>query len=266
MHFVPLNFTDPGFNPAHKADFQLLIILNQQTFNYAVRHPATQRLVRLSTGNQLSELFEPQNHSGLFTSSYQKIIVAVETNSFCLIPDTVFTPESLLDFAAFLSVKEADVILTDQIENGQNTVIFTFPEDLTQKIATQFGTTKIQFAPKSWIKTVVDAKLSGQNLHLFLDENYLQLLFSDQENIRFYNQFSCSTVDEIVYYTALVTQQLELKPEETTLIICGRAEAGSEQLLRLDEFFKAVTLFASPEFKQQNTLQQHQVVDFLSLS
>lgn len=266
MHFVPINFFDPNFNPEYTADYQLIIILDSEKFSYAVRHSITNRLVRVSTDNMLNELFDPQYHAGVFTSNYQKIIVAAQTKSFCLIPDAVFTHENLPDFAAFLSVKEADVILTDQIENGQNTVIFTFPEDLTQKIATQFGTIKIQFAPKSWIKTVVDAKLSGQNLHLFLDENYLQLLFSDQENIRFYNQFSCSTADEIVYYTALVTQQLELKPEETTLIICGRAEAGSEQLLRLDEFFKAVVLFASPEFKQQDSLQQHQVVDFLSLS
>lgn len=266
MHFVPLNFTDPGFNPAHKADFQLLIILNQRTFSYAVRHPATQKLVRLSTGNQLNEVFEAQSHSGLFTSSYQKIVIAVETDSFCLIPDAVFTHENLMDFAAFLLVKEADVILTDQIENGQNRVIFTFSEELIRKIEAQFKTTEIKFAAKSWIKTVIQAKLPGQNLYLFLAENQLQLLFPEQENIRFYNQFTCSTTDELVYYTALVAEQLKLKPEETTLIICGRVEADSEQLLRLDEFFKAVTLFASPEFKQQNTLQQHQVVDFLSLS
>lgn len=266
MHFVPINFSDPNFNPEYTADYQLIIILDSEKFSYAVRHSITNRLVRVSTDNALNELFDPQYHAGVFTSNYQKIIVAAETKSFCLIPDAVFTHENLPDFAAFLSVKEADVILTDQIENGQNTVIFTFPEDLTQKIATQFGTTKIQFAPKSWIKTVVDAKLSGQNLHLFLDENYLQLLFSDQENIRFYNQFSCSTADEIVYYTALVTQQLELKPEETTLIICGRAEAGSEKLIRLNEFFKAVTLFSTADFQQQDSLQQHQVVDFLSLS
>ncbi|MGI4750543.1 MAG: DUF3822 family protein [Janthinobacterium lividum] len=263
MHFVPINYSDPGFNPAFTADFELLILLNRDTFSYAVRHPATQKLVHVSSGNPLNELFEPSAHTEVLCSSYQKIIIAVETQSFCLIPDAVFTPENLLDFAAFLSVKEADVILTDQIESGQNTVIFTFPEELVRKLETKFQATKFKFAPKSWIKTVIDANLTGQNLYLLIEDNQLQVLFPDQENIRFYNQFSCSTTDELVYYTALVADQLKLKSEETSLVICGRIEAGSEQQLRLKEFFKEVTLFTTPNFKQRN---QHQVVQFLNLN
>ncbi|MVN23176.1 DUF3822 family protein [Mucilaginibacter arboris] len=265
MHFVPINYSDPGFNPVHTADFQLMVILSQDTFSYAVRHPATQRLVSVSTDNPLTELFELQNNLGLLTSSYQKVVVAVETPSFCLVPNAIFTPDNLLDFAAFLSVKEADVILTDEIENGQNKVIFTFDEGLVQKLAAHFNTTKIEFAPKSWIKTVIQAELPGQNLYLMIEKDQLQVLYPERKNVRFYNQFSCSSIDELVYYTALVAEQLKLKPQETALIICGRAEAGDEQVLRLRQFFKEASLFNTPAFKQRNNLQQHQVVNFLGL-
>jgi len=265
MQLIPLNFTDPGFDPAYTADFQLLLIINQDTFGYAVRHPATQRLVRVSTGNPLVGLFEQQGSPEL-TSSFQKIVVAVDTNSFCLVPDAVFTPENLLNFASLLLVKETDVILTDQIENGQNSVVFTFSGEVVRKLEDRFNTKKIEFAPKSWIKTVFKAQLPGQNLYLFLEGNRLQVLFPDQEKIRFYNQFSCSTTDELVYYTALVAKQLKLKPEETDLIVCGTIEAESIQLPHLKEFFNGVTLFGTEDFKEHNHLQQHQVVQFLGLS
>lgn len=266
MHFVPINFTDPGFNPAYTADYQLIIILDSEKFSYAVRHSITNRLVRVSTDNALNELFDPQYQAEVFTSNYQKIIIATETKSFCLIPDAVFTHQNLPDFAAFLSVKEVDLILTDQLLNGENTVIFTFPEDLVQKIAAKYPSAKIQFAPKSWIKTVFDAKLSGQNLYLFLEENSLQILFPAQENIRFYNRFDCTNADEVVYFTALVADQLKLKPEETNLIVCGRVEAGSGPMLLLQGFFKDVNLFSTSGFLQKDVLRQHQIVQFLGLS
>lgn len=265
MHFVPINFSDPGFNPAYTADFELLVILNKQTFSYAVRHPATQKLARVSTGNLLSGLWEPGSNSEVIGAAYQKVIIAVETNSFCLIPNVVFTREDLLDYTAFLLIKEADLILTDQMESGQNTIIFTFPAEISSKLTVHFNTSKIEFAPKGWIKTVMQAQLSGKNLYLFLEENRLQLFFPEGENIRFYNQFDCSTLDELVYYTALVAGQLKLKPEETSLILCGMVETGGGQQLRLQQFFKEVTLFNTIDFTQYPALPQHQIVQFLGL-
>ncbi len=266
MHFVPLNFTNPGFNPAYTADFQLIIILNQDTFGYAVRHAVTKKLVRLSTGNQLAGLFKPRDQANELNSTYQKIIIGVETESFCLIPDAVFTTENMLDYAAFLSVKEADLILTDQIENGNNTVIFTFPEEIILQLQAQFNTTEIKFATKGWIKEVFEAPASGANLYLHLGENQLHILFPALDNIRFYNRFSCSTTDELVYYTALVAQQLKLKPEATSLIICGGTEANSEELQRLKAFFKEVSLFSTPNYEQPGNLPQHKLVGFLGLN
>lgn len=266
MHFVPINYSDPDFDRCDLTKFLLLIILNQDTFSYAVRNPVTQQLVGISTGNSLNQLFGQNENPEILGKSYQKTIVAIQTNSFCLVPDTVFMPENLPDYAAFLSVKEADVVLTDQIENGKNTVVFTFPEVLVEKIKTQFPSVAIQFAPKSWIKTVFAAKLSGQNLYLYIEEKSLKILFPDQENIRFYNQFDCTSTDELIYFTALVADQLKLKPEETNLILCGRVEANGESILRLQHFFKNVKLFFAADYRQQSNLPQHQIVDFLSLS
>lgn len=266
MHFVPINFTDPGFNPAYTADFHLIIILNKVTFSYAVRNVVTQRLVRVSTENMLDGLFKPHHQNQELALTYQKVVIAVETDSFCLIPDAVFTTENLLDYAAFLSVKEADLILTDQIENGNNTVIFTFPKALLRQLETQFKTTEIKFAPKGWIKEVFKADFSDLNLYLYLGENQLQLLFPALKNICFYNRFDCSTLDELIYFTTLVARQLKLKPEATTLILCGNTEAGSEEMLRLKVFFKEVNLFSTADYQKQDGLPQHQVVNFLGLS
>ena len=263
MHFVPINFSDPGFNPAFTADFELLVIINQHYYGYAVRHPATQRLVRVNTEIPLDELWNVEKSSELMGTAYKKVLIAVETESFCLIPNAVFSQEDLLDYTNFLVVKEADVVLTDQMESGQNRVIFTFPGEVIGKLNAQFQTSKIEFAPKGWIKAVMQAQLSGQNLYLYLEENRLQLLFPEGENIHFYNQFDCSTLDELVYYTALVTEQLKLKPEETPLILCGRIAAGGEQMLRLQQFFKEVTLFETTDFTQNSALPQYQVVQFL---
>ena len=265
MHFVPINFSDPGFNPAYTADFELLVIINQHHFGYAVRHPATQRLVRVSTGNGLDELWRQQEVAELIASNYKKVNIAIETQSFCLIPNAVFTDEDLLDYTKFLVVKEANVILTDQMESGQNTVIFTAPAEIIHKVTALYDSPKIEFAPKGWIKTVMQAQLPGQNLYLYLDENRLQLLFPEGKNIRFYNQFDCSNLDELVYYTALVAEQLKLKPAETMLILCGRIEEGSEQQLHLQQFFGKVNLFNSADFRQHSALKQHQVTNFLGL-
>lgn len=266
MHFIPIKFSDPDFDPAYTAGFQLLIILNQQYFSYAVRHPVSQRLVFLSTHHPLTQLFELQGRAELLNSAYQKVIIGLETNSFCLIPDAVFTTENMADFAAFLSVKEADVVVKDQIENGDNTVIFTFPEQLISKLASQFNTTDFKFAPKGWIKTVLQQQPAGQKLYLFLADNQLQVLYPDQKNIRFYNQFSCSSPDELIYYTGLVSNQLKLNQHETSLVVCGFVEPNSKEMLRLREFFKEVNFFTTNTgFKQQPALQHHQVVDFLGL-
>ncbi len=266
MHFVPINFSDSGFNPDYAADFQLVIIVNQESFDYAVCHPATNRLIRISTGLPLKELFDAQKQEKFSASKYQKVVIAAESKSFCLIPDAVFTSENLPDYAAFLSVKEAELILTDKISNGENTVIFTLPEDLVKQINVQFPSAKIQFAPKSWIKTVFDYQSSGQHLHLFITENALKILHSDQQNIRFYNQFDCTTTYEIIYFTALVASQLSLKPEEITLIIYGEVETDSEPMLRLPDFFKEVSLFSASGIKQHSLLKQHQIMQFLGLS
>lgn len=266
MQLSPINFSDSGFNPDYTADFQLIIILSAGGFSYAVCHPVTRRLIRVSTNCPMAALFDPQNQKTFAASHYQKVTIAADTNSFCLIPNTVFTTENLGDFAAFLSVKEADLILTDQLSNGENTVIFTLQEALVKQIEAQYPSAKIQFAPKSWIKTVFDTRPENQNLYLFLAENTLKILYPDQENVRFYNQFDCTTADETVYFTALVADQLKLKPAETSLIICSEAEDGSEAMLLLQTFFKQVLLFSASDLKQHNQLKQHQIIQFLGFN
>lgn len=266
MHFVPINYSDSDFYQLDTAGFQLLITLNEEYFSYAIRDNLTQNLVKVITNQSVATLFNDLINTNLFSSDYQKTIIAVQSNSFCLIPESIFNEEDTSEYAAFLSVKEADLILTDHIENGQNKVIYTFPEQLIRQIEVHFPSAEIVFAEKSWIKTACKSADINQSLHLYLTEKRLHILLPEQGNIRFYNQFDCSTTDELVYYTALVASQLQLNPEETTLILSGRIETETEQILCLQQYFKAVVLFSSAGYLQQNSLPQHQMVEFLGLN
>ena len=79
-------------------------------------------------------------------------------------------------------------------------------------------------------------------LYLEIGIDSLQILYFFAGSLRFYNVFEINDEDDIAYFSVLVAQQLNLNPQNTTLVLSGIVDKPDNKFGTLSEFFSKVEL------------------------
>ena len=94
----------------------------------------------------------------------------------------------------------------------------------------------------------------------------MQLLYFSLNTLRFYNTFDFRSEDELAYFTSFVTEELNLKPQNITLVVSGDVIAGDKNLIRLAYFFPKIELNGLKVLELPGQIQSHKLLSLAALS
>jgi hypothetical protein len=255
------NSTD--LNTDQSAGYTLLVKIGLNSFSYAVAGQG--RLLVLKENLSLVELGQTSDSNSMLFSDYKYRFVSIPHTGFTLVPASLFKPEKVADFARFLDVKPDEKVFSQRLD-ADNQVIFKTDKLLIDLLADKFGINSIVFSPKGWIKLTAASNPSDHQLYLNVDGERVEFLNFKDGKLRFYNSFEFKTADELAYFAMLVTNELELSPQDITIVLSGRIGVEDGNGSSLTRFFGGVELNKMTALILPDQTTSHDILTLTALS
>ena len=218
------------------SNYTLLLQIYPATFSYAIVFE--DKLQAWAKDCELLVLDDPGSEHELLNYEYKKVVAGLQSTGFTLVPNALYNENRIADFARFLDVKPNEKIFAQPLD-ADNHIIYKVDERVVETAAI-YGLRKTVFINKGWINAIAGNNPSNETFYLNVDKEQVDILNFNNGKIRFYNSFSFANPDELVYYAALVAQQLQLQPKDINLVVSGDIEETDENASRLSEFFASV--------------------------
>jgi len=256
------NYNDNSFNLAQAYSYTLLLQVETTSFSYAVVHQ--NKLLVSSQNCDLNELSQPNQLSDLLSATYQKVVIGLPATGLTLVPNNLFSENYAADFARFLDVKDHEKALAQTLDE-RNAIIYKTSASLVNAVE-KFGIQNTVYAAKGWIKAIEKSDPPADTLYLEIGNATVQILYIYSGALRFYNTFDFKTTDELAYFTTFVSEELNLKPQNTNLVVSGDVNVGDKHMSRLTDFYSKVELNDLKILELPGQISAHKILALAALS
>jgi hypothetical protein len=256
------NYHDNSFNLDQAGNYVLLLQVKGASFDYAIVHD--NRLLVYVQNTPLDELSNPKHLRGLLSASYKKAVIGLSATALTLVPNDLYSDEQAAIFARFLDMQEDENVLTELLDN-QNHLIYKTGANITSVVG-KLGLHNVVYTAQGWIKAIAGSSPPNSNLYLNIAGDTVHFLYFSFGSLRFYNRFEFKNPDELVYFTARVTEELTLSAEDTTLFVSGDAYEWDVNLTRLKEFYANVELNNLQVLELPSQVAAHKILPLAALS
>lgn len=256
------NYTDNSFNLYQAYSYTLLLQVESTSFSYAVVND--NHLLVSAQNCDLQELLQPRALNDLLSATYKKALIGMPASALTLIPNSLFKEERISGFARFLDVKDNEKVFAQPLD-GVNSIVYKTDESLVSTIQ-KFGLQNTVHAAKGWIKAIAKTNPPNSNLYIEVGKDKVHFLYFSLNVLRFYNAFEFKGEDELAYFTTFVTEELNLKAQNITLVISGDVTAGDKNLTRLAYFFPKIELNSLKVMELPGQVQPHKILSLSALS
>ncbi|MDB5142379.1 MAG: hypothetical protein JWQ66_1092 [Mucilaginibacter sp.] len=257
------HYRNPDFNAEQTDRYTLLVQAGIASFSYAIVDE--NRLLVLEENIGIDELNEPSEEHSILSGYYKQRIIGLPQNGFTFVPVSLFKPELAADFARFLDVKENEKAVSQPLDE-ENQVIYKANETIVNAIAEKFDIKNTVFSAKGWIELTAANNPTNHDLFVNVDNDQVELLNFRDGKLRFYNSFEFKTADELVYFAMFITEELQLHPQNITLVLSGDISPGDENYNRLAKFFGKVELNNLKTVDLPQEIASHTVLTLTALS
>jgi hypothetical protein len=256
------NYHDSTFNLDQAGNCILLIQVKAASFDYAIAQD--NRLMVYVQNTPLDELTNPKHLRNLLSAPYKKITIGLPAAALTLVPESLYSEDQVAAYARFLDVQQNEKVLAQPIDD-QNQVIYKSGAELISAVE-KFGFQNTVYTARGWIKAIAGSNPPNSNLYLDLDGETVQFVYFSFGKLRFYNRFEFKNSDELVYFTALVSEELNLVAGETTLVISADAIEWDRNLTRLKEFYPNIQLNNLQILELPPQIAAHTILPLAALS
>lgn len=261
MSEYSFTYKSDSFSVAKAHDSVLFIKACKAEFSILIAEDG--RLLAWKDKCALADLAGDEDLGELLTAPFKKAVVGLTPEALTLVPTELYDADNVLDYARYLDVKAEDRVFASQLD-AENQVICRIDHAVTDALASRFNLRDTVPAYRGWLAAI--AKGEPLNHGIYLDVNCGQVTMANFNGgkLRFYNTFSVSDVNDILYYALFVTQQLDLQADYTSLIVSGVCPASDFD--KLNEFFRMVKYNDLKAIDVPMGVPAHQVMALASLA
>lgn len=256
------HYTSDDLSLTQAHSYTLLLQVEANSFNYAVL--SGKQLLAWGENYSLDELRDPQQLRDILTANYQQVITGLASTGFTLLPRSLFDKDRIADIARLLDVSNTEKVNAETLD-GQNVIIYKVDEVLSYAVK-DLDNQKTVFTDAGWIKAITADYPLTNNVYLNIGNDVVSIVNFTNNKLRFYNNFSFKNHEELAYFCALVTTELEIKPESTKLIISGDINNTDRYFTYLKDFFGDVQLNNIRLLTLSDKVAPHKILSLSALS
>lgn len=180
----------------------------------------------------------------IFNLQYEKIIIAIDAESFILVPTSFNEEQKSTAWQKFQNKANKDEVVLSQVIDNES-VVYSISKNIYDILDNHFENKEfifgdfglIQFSRKNEEKVV--AQIYG---------NAISIAFHDNEKLRYYNRFKCQDVNDFLYYILLAFKTLELDPHINQLYIGGLIEQEAPLYKEIWGFIENISIIEKHDY------------------
>ncbi len=256
---------DDEFNVDSIPEYTLSMQIGNKSFRFCILDTRVNKCLWLEDYSFSSILFTEQlldqlnlifdDHMVLQAGFWQNIFLSFQNQQFTLIPEAVFKPEQAADYlqlAADTTLEPMDVHYYKHVSSGMVNV-FAAQRKTIDWFKAVYLNKHIQLVhhTSAFIEGLKYNNSSSakpsQTLSILIEESYLTIALVDGQQLEFCNTYYYTSVQDFVYYTMLVMQELKLNPETCKVILYGGISHDSAIFNTLYKYIRNVNFGAKPK-------------------
>jgi hypothetical protein len=261
MSDYPFTYHSSSYSLDKAADYGLFIKAGKKDFSLLIAEGG--RLVAWKNHCVAAELDNDFDLGRIMAQQYKNVIIGLEPEALTLVPKELFVAEHASDYARFLDVTPEDKVFAS-VMDSDNQVIYKTGNALVDKLLKKFNVQQTVPAHRGWLAAIAKSEPANYTLYMDVSDDQITLLNFNGGKVRFYNCFSVSDVNDILYYSLFVAERLELQPDYTTVIVSGRSAASDFD--KLGEFFRIVKYNDLTVLETPQGVPAHQMLALAALA
>lgn len=256
------HYTSEDLSLTQAYNYTLLLQVDVNSFSYAII--SGKQLLAWGENYSLDELRDPQQMRDILTANYSKVITGLQANGFTLLPNSLYDSSRTADIARLLDVTDAEKVCAETLDS-QNVIIYKVDETLTYATK-DLDNQQATYTDTGWIKVIAANYPLSIDLYLNITGDTVAFVNFTNSKLRFYNTFKFKSHEELAYFCALVATELEIKPENTKLILSGDINSTDKYFVYLKDFFGDVKLNTIAVLDIPHNSESHKILSLAALS
>jgi hypothetical protein len=210
----------------------LLQVLSKSSAAFAITHHNK----ILAYNHQVDLGDNTADITALLNAHYQQVVVGLPATAFMLVPSVIFDASKATDMARFLNPASGEKVFIQPFDKD-NHIVYKADQQVLSALPAHFDLGKATYACKGWAAAIAAHHPADHDIYLNMNSGRLQVLNFNQGVVRFYNQFECNNEDELVYFTSLAVQELQLNAKYIKVVVSGSIQHNDTFMSRLGEFY-----------------------------
>ncbi|WP_157807462.1 DUF3822 family protein [Hymenobacter chitinivorans] len=183
-------------------------------------------------------------HDLLSQTSWNQVRLAVQNRAFTLLPAPLLRPG---DEAAYLRLHHAldaehETVGRYAHSSLEMVSVFAAEKALTNWFRATYPTGKILHQTSALLEGIIHQSEVGapRRLYLSLGHQEVTIVAVRDKRLEFCNVFAFATAEDLIYYTILVMQELQLNPDQDGVVVWGDLMHDSELFTILRKYIRNI--------------------------
>ncbi|HEY6082630.1 MAG TPA: DUF3822 family protein [Chitinophagaceae bacterium] len=233
----------------------LLMLVGHQHFSYALLEGNHMRFIGLKSysfpaaGTLLEEVEQVFGQDKLLFTAFRQTRIAFDSPRQTLVPAALYTADSRREHLQLLyGPGEDEVVMSDSIPEADILNVYAVDRNLAGYLKKEFGVEKIYHAQTALLKAVIKEQAEQDDPFLLLQvqqQKFTAVVFSGGQ-LQYQQQLPYQTGMDIVYHVLNIAGQLQIDPQQITVLLGGEIMEESQLYQELYRFISKLKWLNRP--------------------
>lgn len=243
-----LSCFDRIFSKASTDKYYLSVRLEPDGLFFSVYDPDLRKYIAFESVllAGVPEIYHYLSNHEVLNSSFRNSLCIVPSRKYTLMPEALFIPQRAEEYFNFVhTIEPGEELRNTTLLADDVRLIYASNMAWFQIIKDHFKQAIVLPQVAAFIDYIVprfrNTTLSAMFINLY--DGYFDLLILDGGKLQFCNNFTYKTVEDLVYYTIFVIDQLKINVEKVELKLTGNISPRQEELKLFRKYVKKVNVF-----------------------
>ncbi len=162
------------------------------------------------------------HHSKVIDASYQKVVVGIHSHIFSLFDSNI--QDRTRYFAVLTGFQDEHFAALEDTICQDFIVAYAIHRDIIELVQSYFPQAEIQFGDSGFFKSLIHKISDTKCVTVNVQPQSISIAYKNHDNISFYNQFSYSTKEDLLYFLLWTYEELKLDTHSFPLMVYGWIE------------------------------------------
>jgi hypothetical protein len=251
----PDRYFDPESSRLSAYFSKLFILIGKESLQYSILDTEKNTFVamadlRLPSSPKSTEAFYEKisrliSEDEALKKKYPSVVIGLDTPVHTLVPAPLFDSAQSIKYLEFNFGRQVNGQAgADSIEELEAFNVYAIPQGLLEVVRVNYPEAALVHRATAMIRAIYNHnKVQPAQAGLFLNvrEGFIDLSLIEDDRLAYFNSYSCSIREDILYYTLYTLEQLKLRPDTVKLIISGKFDQGSESHRLMEQYIREVS-------------------------